>query len=273
MSLILQPQVSFPIVRQIANHTDSTTYYVRAVIRNAAGAIIDTVNLDAQGEQRYQASWQVPADQTGRGSYISIVTSVYTDSGYTTKSPDYGDEENTYLVFDRVLPAMRGGGSGLDSRTVRRIIQEELDKLPKPEKVVFPEIPAPIVNLGEVIEAVEGAKRAIGSLPKPESVDLSPLLSALGDMRAAIDAKEVTPATDLAPILARIDEKDNDDDLSRQEVVILLSQLEERITSELPEKIAALLNETTFNIAPITATPERRSNEKEKVFDLSKISI
>ncbi len=52
MSVILQPQSSFPIVRQIANHLDSTVYYVRAVVRNADGDIIDTVNLASQGSQR-----------------------------------------------------------------------------------------------------------------------------------------------------------------------------------------------------------------------------
>src|SRR5947209_2026571 len=111
MSLILHPQNSFTVVRQIANHLDTDTNYVRAVIRNAyTDAIIDTLDLTDKGSQRFSKNWQVPADPSGQGFYISIVTSVYTDSGYTTKNPNYGDEENTYLVQDRVPLARHGGG-------------------------------------------------------------------------------------------------------------------------------------------------------------------
>lgn len=269
MSVILQPQVDFPIVRQIGNHLDSTTYYVRAVVRNASGATIDTVNLDAKGDQRYQTSWRVPADPSGQGAYISIVTSVYTDAGYTTKSPDYSDEENTYLIFDRVMPAMRGGG-GIDARTVRRIMQEELGKLPEPEKVEFPDIKIPEVRFDNVLSAISDLRTAL--TPKPQKpVDLTPVTQAIDTLMDAIERKEVTPPTDLAPILERLNDKDENDDLTRQELVILLNQLEDRITNELPDKIATMLKETTFNIAPLTAKPDKK--EKEEVFDISKITL
>src|SRR3954470_5696834 len=123
----LQPQGNFTIVRQIANHLDSDTNYVQAVIRNAyTDAIIDTLDLTDKGGQRFKKDWQVPADPSGQGFYISVVTSVYTTSGYTTKNSNYGDEENTYLVQDRVLA--RGGGS-LDAYTVRKIVQDEIAKI------------------------------------------------------------------------------------------------------------------------------------------------
>lgn len=88
MSVILQPQSSFPIVRQIANHLDATVYYVRAVVRDADGTTIATVDLASKGSQRYQTRYRVPVDSSGQGAYISIITSVYTDAGYTTKSPN-----------------------------------------------------------------------------------------------------------------------------------------------------------------------------------------
>ena len=82
MCLTLQPQASFTLVRQIANHTDSSTYYVRAVIRNAyTDELISTLDLTDRGSQRFSKNWQVPADPSGEGFYLSIVTSVYTDSG------------------------------------------------------------------------------------------------------------------------------------------------------------------------------------------------
>lgn len=177
MSVILQPQVAFPIVRQISNHLDSDTYYVRAIVRNASGVTIDSVNLTGQGGQRFQTSWQVPVDSSGQGSYISIVTSVYTDSGYTTKSPNYGDEETTYLIFDRVMPAMRGGGSKVDYSSIRKIVQEEIEKA-KPEKINIPEQKEYQANFEEVINSIneqsESIKRSIEA-NKPENVNLEPI--------------------------------------------------------------------------------------------------
>ena len=269
MSVILQPQVEFPIVRQIGNHLDSTTYYVRAVVRNAAGATIDTVDLDAKGDQRYQTSWRVPADPSGQGAYISIVTSVYTDAGYTTKSPDYSDEENTYLIFDRVMPAMRGGG-GIDARTVRRIMQEELGKLPEPEKIEFPEIEIPEVRFDSVLSAI--ADLRVSLAPKPQTpVNLTPVIQAIDRLMDAIERKEVTPPTDISPLLERLSTMDENDDLTRQELVIILNQLEDRIAKELPDKIATMLKDTTFNIAPLFAKPDKK--EKEELFDISKLTL
>src|SRR3954451_7251835 len=97
----LKPQQWFTVVRQIANHLDADTNYVRAVIRNAyTDAIVATLDLDNKGGQRFTKNWRVPADPSGQGFYVSIVTSVYTDAGYTTKNENYGDEENTYFVSD-----------------------------------------------------------------------------------------------------------------------------------------------------------------------------
>ena len=174
MSLVLQPQGSFTVVRQIANHTDTNTYYVQAVIRKAyTDEIIDTIQLTDRGAQRFSKNWQVPADPSGQGFYISIVTSVYTDSGYTTKSENYGDEENTYLVQERVLHL--AGGGGLDAFTVRQIVREELGKLPPQEP--FPPIPpgrwdevltgiAELRDDKNVLAAIAKVQKVVDSLPK-----------------------------------------------------------------------------------------------------------
>lgn len=276
MSIILQPQVAFPIVRQIANHLDATVYYVRAVMRDAQGVIIDTVALDSQGDQRYQASWAVPTDPTGRGSYISIVTSVYTDSGFTTKSPDYGDEETTYLIFDRVMPAMRGGGNatGIDSRTVRRIFQEEYEKIREeliPKPVVFSDMPKQEpARWDELLFALNSLKDQLQTL-KPEKVDFKPLFDALESLRSDVNSLDIPKPTDIEPLMSKLDEKEQDDDLSRQEIVILLSQLAEELENELPEKIAKLLSETQFQLALIH-TVSAPKEEKAQLFDLSKLS-
>ena len=206
MSLVLQPGNSFTIVRQIPNHLDTNTNYVQAVIRNAyTDAVIDTVKLTDKGSQRFSKNWQVPADPSGQGFFISIVTSVYTDSGYTTKNGNYGDDENTYLVQDRILLGRVGGGSGIDAFTVRKIIKEEIAKIPPPEPVEIPEAPETVMRWNEVLRAIQGVKEAI---PKPTvvpKVDLSPVLTGLEDVKQAVQAKPVTPATDLNPVLQALE--------------------------------------------------------------------
>ena len=274
MSVILQPQVAFPLVRQIANHLDSETYYVRAVVRNAQGVTIDTVALTSQGNQRYQTSWQVPADPSGQGAYISIITSVYTDSGYTTKSPNYGDEENTYLIFDRVMPAMRGSGAGADSRTIRRIVEEVIDaKIPKPEPEE-PEVeePAEPMRWDEVLSGIEGLKTALKP-EKPEKVDFKPLIKAIESLRSDVKEKEVTPVTDLSPILAKLSEKEEEDDLTRQELIDLLNSLGSTLTKKIPDIVLGGLAQSTFKIEAATANLDIPSMKREPViFDISKIS-
>jgi hypothetical protein len=64
---------------------------------------------------------QAPADSVGVGRNIVAVASLHTDSGYTTKSPDYEEQEQYFLI--KAVPAVFGGGGGLDARTTREIVQ------------------------------------------------------------------------------------------------------------------------------------------------------
>src|SRR5574337_612585 len=101
----LEPREYFTIARGLEDYTDSTTYYVRAVIRNArTDALIDTVNLTDNGNRRFTKAWQVPADPSGLGFYIIVTTTVYTDSGYTTKAENYLERFEEHLVQNRPNP-------------------------------------------------------------------------------------------------------------------------------------------------------------------------
>lgn len=279
--LTLRTNGNFTIVRQISNHLDTDTNYVRAVIRNAyTDVIIDTLDLTDRTGQRFSKNWRVPGDPSGEGFYISIVTSVYSDSGYTTKNANYGDEENTYLVADRDN-ALRGGGTGgVDARTVRRIFQEEIAKIEKPEKVEIPEFPEiPEVKFDAVLSAIKDLKTTLKPV-EPEKVDFKPLYDALQSILSAVREKEVTPVTDLTPVLERLVEKDDTDELTRQEIVELLSPLNDLIGVELPKKIGEMLGKTTFGISlmPTTQagekiTPNESKREEQIPFDISKLSI
>lgn len=206
--MILQPQEYFTVVRQIGDPTDSNTYYVRAVIRNArTDALIETINLTDRGSRRFSLPWQVPADPSGQGFYISVLTTVYTDSGYTTKSDVYSEEMETYLIDNR-FRNLGGGGGGDDVsyKKIREIFEETIQKFFFTEKGVFKFLPdlAPIsralsslglsklsewmsktTNKMDVISVKSDVLREqIGTIEIPEykETDLSPVLQAIKDI-------------------------------------------------------------------------------------------
>jgi len=251
MSVILHPQKNFTVVRQIANHLDSATYYVRAVIRNAyTDEILSTLNLTDKGGQRFKGDWQVAPDVSGEGFYVSIVTSVYEDSGYTTKSGNYGDEENTYLVQD--LVGRPGGATigtgGVDARTVRRILQEELAKLPAQKDIEIPEIPQPkeyVMRWDEVLSGLEVIRAAVSGIQMPKT-DLTPVLKRIGDIEKAVADKAVTPATDLSPVLSKIDTARELSDTDTREMRDLFEGLRSDLPSVVENSLDSVLKRTKF---------------------------
>lgn len=291
---------NFAVVRQIADHTDPVVYYVRAVIRNAyTDAIIDTLDLDSKGSQRYTKQWKIPADPSGEGFYISIITSVYTDSTYTTKSSDYGDEENTYMVIDRPRnfgggSSFIGGGSNLMGRDVRDIVKEELKSIfPVIEKMIVDnkvEIPVETpqekekedVNILKILDIVTEINKK--ESPEMEKVDLTPISSdiiALGEKIDAIDVSKDTPT-----ILNAIQEHKESGELSSDDIKTMLSQSESKIIDEIKSSITnALKNKlrfaTTFVSQPRFLNDNEVENKKEdstpneekpEEFDLSKLN-
>lgn len=215
--MLLRPQRNFTVVRQLANHLDTSTYYVRAVIRDAfTDEILATLDLDDKGSQRFSKNWQVVADPSGLGREISIVTSVYTDSGYTTKSENYGDEENSHLIEDARIGGM--GGGGVDYYVIRKIIQEELGELPKPDPVVIPEMPK--MKWDEVLTAITNIKEALPSSEKLARLDRiielittarkegkdqhNAIVQALTEISTKLDSTAPTEV-DLSPVLQAIE--------------------------------------------------------------------
>ena len=271
--MLLRPQQNFTIVRQITDHTDVTTYYVQSVIRDAyTDAILATLNLTDRGSQRFSKNWQVVADPSGQGREISIVTSVYTDSGYTTKSSDYGDEENSHFIEAKELHG-RGGG-GVDSATIRRIFRTELQRIKddedsKPKEKDRPEsIKMPEMRWDEVLTAINGLKTAL----KPKEIpptNFTPIVGALQALESAIQDKEVTPEADLTPILQKLDEEKENNELTRAEMIEILNDL----ISQIPKMIESIMQKTTFAIAPTTAKMTMPQKEEESVpFDINKLT-
>ena len=273
--MLLNPQKSFTVVRQIANHIDTGTYYVRAVIRYAyTDVLITNLDLDLKGDQRYSKNWQVVADPSGQGTYISIVTSVYTDAGHTTKSENYGDEENTYRVFDDMSPAMKGGG-GLDTRTTRRIVEESLEKIkfPEQEKISIPKQKEYDDKFNELTRGLSDIKTLVASLPA-ENVNLSPLMTRLNELSQEVKTKPVTKETDLKPMIKLLQDKmeDNKDDreINRKEMKELLSLLENNLSEVMKKTIPEVMEKAEFTIPfkNLTMTPKK----EEKPFNIKNLA-
>lgn len=285
MTAILQPQVDFPISRQIANHLDVNIYYVQAKVYDADGTLIATVNLTDKGGQRFQKRWRVPADKSGQGAYISIVTSVYTDSNYSTKSNNYGDEENTYLIFNRVTPAIKGGGGSgnVSLSEIRRVIADELDSREKEEDEMEDEeekevidIPRYDTNFEALADSLSSLSTALAKVPT-EKFDQTHLLEGIQNLANAIDEKEVTPETDLDPIMEEL-----------QAFSTYLESISDKITSELTsfkEEVLSTIKQTMEDAVAnteyeyTTAITPRRQQKKEipaekqqKPFDLRKLA-
>lgn len=256
--ITLQPQKAFTVVRQIANHLDSGTYYVQAKIRDAyTDELLATVDMPLASAQRYRGAWQVCADPSGEGRYVSIVTSVYTDAGFTTKSENYGDEETTYLVQDRVLVGRGGGGLGMSD--VRRIMREELEKLPKPEAFDYSRIPEPKDmqdRTDEILAAIKENKPEKAEMP-----DLEPIRQDIAAVKEAIEQKPVTEPTDLTPILTALQDKNETDGLDFSEVKESLAGIEGSIVSKVEETIKQAIAETQFVSTFTTAAQPRKDKE------------
>lgn len=207
----LHPREQFTIVRQLQNPYITDTFYVRAVIRNAkTDTIIATLNLTDKTGQRFTKTWQVPVDVSGQGFWISIITSVYTDSGYATKSQNYGDEENTYLIQERYLfnpnyPV----GADIDYKKIKKMIDVGVKKVIEEIGIIEPKV-VTVTNevVKEVIKEVRVPEIKVVETQKVQ--DLSPIINEIRAVGKKVDEKPVTEIPEpkeinLAPILDGIE--------------------------------------------------------------------
>ena len=255
--LNLNPAETFPIVRVLANHTDSTTYYCRGVIKDAVNdTVLATVDLTEQSTRYFRYNWKVVWDNVmARGRYLTITTSVYTDSGYTTKSENYGDEINTYVVQERwdaaKMQSMGGGGSysGITASDVRKVIKKELEniKFPESKDIKFPKQKEYEANFKDITKGLTDIKALVGTLPAKNS-DLSPLVDRLDEIIEDIQAKPVTRETDVKPLLKAIKEAQKERSNNTKNSSNSIVTLEKKILKDISEMIETTVKETIPNI-------------------------
>lgn len=177
----------------IPNPGDNNVYYPQAVAKNTAtGAVIAIVNLvqDANQKLRYTGSFIAPADPTGLGYYIDVLTTPYTDNGHTTPSAMYGVATNQYLALAPLSSYSGPGGDSfiVDYARIEALIAERIAGIEFPEQKSFemPEFPAfpemkdvdlepVLLNLKGITETLVGMQTWLEMKPDPEPLDLTPL--------------------------------------------------------------------------------------------------
>lgn len=223
----LRPKETVPVVRHLDDPVDTNAYYIQAIVRDSlSGSVIETINLEKQtGSQRYTGRFTAPSEGSSGRKYVDVTTKVYSDSGYTTQDSQYGDENVQYIVavdWSPTGPAQFGGfggGPDIDYKRIKKIVDERIDQVEKKiptkeikdlnkkvtgmervfETIISPELEKAGVNieslydkadsfdvlekkLGEVLKAIKAI-----DIPKPEKVDLAPILSAVGGLKTYIN--------------------------------------------------------------------------------------
>jgi len=245
----IEPQTPLPAVYIIPNHTDPdiASYYVRAVVRDSlTQTTLNTVNLTYQSSGRYAGQFNAPGDGTGLGRQIDVTVSVYTDSGYTTKSNSYGDTIEKWYVKSQQFFGGGGGGSDVDYKRVRSIIEDVLE-----EKIKGINIPK--TSLKGVLSLLEEVKQWQDNFifplpPSPKAVDLSPLSaevrSSSGELSRRIAGIRI-PETNLSPL---------------EEKVTQLNQAISSLLRDVSQKSAqALVSSLKENIKPLVAEAIKES--------------
>ena len=209
--LQLTPGEQYPIVRVLKDHTDTSTNYVRAVVKNAAtNATIESINLTDQGNRIFSKVWDVPVDSTGK-LFIVIITTVYTDSGYATKNQNYFEEATEYLLEQRWTHSFGGGGGGVgvDYKKIREIVREIVGGV---FSARIRELPAPEINVIENVvdfrPYVSEILRRVGDMVdevRPEPVDLSQLSKQITLLFREIRGIERPKDVNLSPVIRRIE--------------------------------------------------------------------
>lgn len=184
----ISPGESFDLFYFLRNPTDSTTYYVRAKLYDVrTGELLDTVALDqsSANSHLFIKTTQAPPDPSGYGRNIVAIASIYTDSIFTTKSTDYEEQEQYYLI-KAVMPVL--GGGGIDFRALREMFIDVLrETLPVPQ----------IIPLDALFGTLGVLQREVNRIPK-ELFDAAPFMADLAAIREQIAA--LPKPQDLSPL-------------------------------------------------------------------------
>lgn len=183
----LIPSQPYTLSYYITDHTDNGTYYVQAVIYDAAtGEVLDTQNLTRQTTNTHLFSKvaQAPGDSSGHGRRIVVVATAYDDAGHTTKSTNYAQQSENYIVAKAGVGLTLGGG-GIDYQMISDIFTAELEKITKGTDKAW-------ASMVDIVSAIADRLEKIPT----DKVELAPIVKILTSLESAI-SKIPTKPTDL----------------------------------------------------------------------------
>lgn len=239
----ISPQKDLPIIRQLEDHTDTDTNYVQAKVYKASdNSVIGTVNLTDNSGQYFYGNWRTIADTSGEGTWIVIITTVYTDSGYTTKNPNYGLETRDYLIKSDQSLGGFGGGVDIDYKKIKKMIDEAITGIPKveipeSEKIDYEKI----INEIAVLEvAVRDAVNEVSlAIPQQKETDLSQIYAEFETLKQQIESLPKYKEPNLDRVINHTNNMNTDvvksianyaKDFGKfKEIIGLIKQLEEKI--------------------------------------------
>lgn len=264
--MTLQPGENFVITHQIGDHTDTATYYVQAVIRNArTDETLDTVKLTDRGNQRFSKEWQVPQDPSGQGFYISITTTVYSDSNYSTKSALYSEEQERLLIQARMNPNLGYGSSGsdIDYKKIKKLISEEVksikDSFPKRVK---------ITDQTEIVNILNAIKEAIPPKEKDDTKEMKRfdnIDEAIASVEKAIESlsKEEKREKEVEEIKKAIEDSSEDMNVALETIEEMLEYMKESTVSIDLGRLAGLKEAKKASQASEIESGEEEDTETE----------
>lgn len=212
--MIIEPYSTIPILYQIVDPSDSTLYYIRAVIRDTStGTTLDTKNLTSQGSGRYTSSYVAPQDSTGLGRHIDISITVYTDSGYSTVSLNYEKIVDKYIIKASVKNFGGGNGGEIDYEKIRKMIISSIQPIivqlsNNNDEEIISFLKSIKSNISQIISTIVNIKTYEPAQP----IDITPILNKIEEkttyLSKKIDDKEVTEVfepIDLNPVINATD--------------------------------------------------------------------
>lgn len=275
----LIPSQPYTLSYYITDHTDSSTYYVRAVVYDAStGEVLDTQNLTRQTTNTHLFSKvvQAPGDSSGRGRRIVVVATAYTDSGYTIKADNYQQQMENYIVIKAGANGVLGGGFGVDYNLVKEIVVEQIDKVLKTLTVLkkaievlakaVAKIPTDETDLKPLVNALGEVQKQVALIPLDNSVDLAPVIAEIGRAIEVVIAKPVTDATDIAPLTEALNELKDEINLNHDEHKSLLGTHMADLHTVLPGMIHDN-SKSAIEATPFSVTVGKPEKKVEKVVE------
>ncbi len=216
----------------------------------------------------------VAVDASKGDYYLELSLSEITTPGhlllhYKSANTAHFAQEIQIMAFDPYTQfgALGVGGADVDYKRIKKLIDEAIGALPKPEEPKEPDL----IPISEGLQAVLVEIRSLPKPKDPEKTDYSPILQKLTALSADIKAIKIPEQeeVDLTPILDKIDEAPN----SLRDMIEQMSGIVEGIRGFFSKDVEDIkaevgsIKKDLKKIPMIVMAPQAQEEEKKSVLD------